>query len=155
MKRAERILANLLEGLLAAAFLVIFALVVIQVVLRYVFNSSIPGANEVIIILFVYTTAIGGAIAAGRSEHIALTFAIDKLSPPASKAMDVLGLALVALINAVMVWHSLHWIGITGDYLMPSTGLPRMIAQASIPIGCGLATVYCAVKAIILSRASS
>ena len=35
MKRAERILANLLEGLLAAAFLVIFALVVIQVEIRH------------------------------------------------------------------------------------------------------------------------
>ncbi len=154
MKMLEKRLAALLEALLACGFLAIFILVVIQVVLRYVFNDSITGANEVIIILFVYTTAIGGAIAAGRREHIALTFAIDALSKEKRKIIDVIALSLVALINGVMAYFSLHWIGITGDYLMPSTGLPRSIAQLSIPIGCGLATLYCVVKACELARSS-
>ena len=148
MKQVERILAKFLEGVVACAFLMIFALVVIQVFLRYVLNTSITGANEVIIILFVYTTSIGGALAAGRREHIALTFATEMLPEVVRKLLARTSLLLVAFINGVMVWFSLHWIGITGDYLMPSTGLTRSVAQFSIPLGCGLAAFYCLVKAL-------
>ena len=59
---------------------------------------------------------------------------------------------MVAAINAIMVWFSFHWISITGDYLMPSTGLPRIVAQLSIPLGCGLATLYCLTKVFTLKN---
>lgn len=152
IQRLEHLLTRCLEALLILGFLFLLALVVIQVFLRYVLNTSITGANEVIIILFVYTTAIGGAIAAGRREHIALTFAIDWLPSKARHLVDQLGLFLVAAINAIMVWFSFHWISITGDYLMPSTGLPRIVAQLSIPLGCGLATLYCLTKVFTLKN---
>ena len=148
MKRVEQILTVVTEVVMVCAFVVILLLVVIQVFLRYVLNSAIPGANEVVIILFVYTTALGGALAAGRREHIALTFATDLLPENLRKVMARVNLLLVAWINAVMVWFSMHWIGITGDYLMPSTGLTRSVTQISIPLGCGWAAVYCMVKAI-------
>ena len=152
IQQLERVLTRWLEALLVIGFLAIFGLVVIQVFLRYVLNTSITGANEVIIILFVYTTAIGGAIAAGKREHIAITFAIDWLPSKARHLIDQLGLLMVAAINAIMVWFSFHWIGITGDYLMPSTGLPRIVAQLSIPLGCGLATLYCLTKVFTQKR---
>ena len=147
MKTVGNAIENLLEGLLVLCFLTIFVLVVLQVFLRYVLNTSIVGANEVIVILFVYTTAIGGAIAAGRGEHISLTFATETLPQKVQPVLARICLLLVAFINGVMVWFSFHWIGITGGYLMPSTGLSRAVAQVSIPIGCGLAAIYCLVKA--------
>jgi TRAP-type C4-dicarboxylate transport system permease small subunit len=147
MRTVEKAIGNLLEGLLAICFFTILVLVVLQVFLRYVLNTSIVGANEVIVILFVYTSAIGGAIAAGRGEHISLTFATEMLSKKAQQVLARVCLVLVAFINAVMVWFSFHWIGITGGYLMPSTGLSRAVTQVSIPIGCGLAVIYCLVKA--------
>ena len=155
MKRVEKMLGNVLEGLLASAFLAIFVLVVIQVVLRYLFNSSITGANEFIVILFVYTTSIGGAIAAGRGEHIALTFAVERLWPNLQRWVRCLQFLLVAFLNVVMVWFSMGWIETTGDYLMPSTGLARRVVQLAVPLGCGLAAVYCLVKAFSTERIES
>lgn len=151
MNAIENRLRRVLEALLAGLFLVILLLVVIQVALRYLFNESIAGANEFLVILFVYTTAIGGALAAGRDEHISLTFAVDQLSPNRQRLQARLSLLAVAFINGVMVYHSIHWIGVTGSYLMPSTGLPRIVAQFSIPLGCGLATLYCGFRAFTLS----
>ena len=152
MKRIERIVTSVLEGLLACAFLVIVTLVVTQVILRYVFNSSITGANETMIILFVYTTSLGGALAAGRREHISFSFTVESLPENLRKALDVVCFLLIAVINGVMAWYSLRWISITGEYLMPSTGLPRFVAQISIPFGCGLAVLFCLVKAFALTR---
>jgi TRAP-type C4-dicarboxylate transport system permease small subunit len=147
MKKVETILLRTLEAVMALCFLSIFCLVVVLVVLRYFFNSSITGANEIIVVLFVYTTSIGGAIAAGKREHIAIPMLVEKLPEKIRRTLESFGLLLVAVINGVMVWFSIQWIGITGDYLMPSTGLPRIVAQLSVPIGCGLATIYCAIKA--------
>ncbi|MBH53020.1 MAG: hypothetical protein CMI18_01590 [Opitutaceae bacterium] len=147
MRTTGKFLANLLEGLLAVCFFTILVVVVLQVFLRYVLNTSIVGANEVIVILFVYTTSIGGALAAGRGEHISLTFATDTFSKKIQRGLTRLCLLLVAFINGVMVWFSFHWIEITGGYLMPSTGLSRWVAQVSVPIGCSLAVVYCLLKA--------
>ena len=52
----------------------------------------------------------------------------------------------MAILNAVMLGYSIGWIRITGAYLMPSTGLPRAAVQLSIPLGCGLAIVYCLLR---------
>jgi TRAP-type C4-dicarboxylate transport system permease small subunit len=148
MKRFETILTHVLEGMMMVSFLIILVLVVTLVVLRYVFNSSITGANEIITVLFVYTTAIGAAVAVGKREHIAITFAAERLPLNLRKAVDAVGLLLIALINGVMLWYSVGWIGTTGGFLMPSTGLPRIVAQVSIPLGCGLAVLYCTFRLI-------
>ncbi len=155
MKAFESILTRLLEAIAVLAFLAIFVIVVTLVVLRYQFNSSITGANELIIVLFVYTTAIGAAIGVGRGEHIAITAFTEKLTGTRKRVLDVAGLGLVAAINAVMVAYSVVWIRTTGDFLMPSTELPRVVAQFSVPLGCGLAVVYCVLRAFRLFRATS
>lgn len=105
MKRLETILTRALEGVMMVGFMAIFVLVVTLVVLRYVFNSSITGANEIITVLFVYTTAIGGAVAVGKREHIAITAFAERLPVGLRKAADAAGLLLIALINGVMLWY--------------------------------------------------
>lgn len=146
MKKFESLLTRGLEIVLAMCLLAIATIVVTLVVLRYVFNSSITGANETVTILFVYTTALGAAVAIGKREHIAIPLAVEALPPRGQKVVDVVGLILVAILNAVMLCYGIGWIRITGDYLMPSTGLPRAAVQMSIPLGCGLAIVYCLLR---------
>ncbi|HIG29373.1 MAG TPA: TRAP transporter small permease [Verrucomicrobiales bacterium] len=136
-------ISSILEFLIAFFFSLIFALVVLLVVLRYAFNTSIIGANEVITILFVYTTSIGSALAVKKRGHIAIPVMVDLLPPKARRCIDLVGLSLILLINAVMLFYSLSWIKTTGNFLMPATGLPRMTAQLCIPLGCGLSVLYC------------
>ncbi len=149
MKHLETLLTKTLEFVLAMLLLAISGTVVALVVLRYVFNSSITGANELVTILFVYTTAVGAALAIGKREHIAIPFAVEALPRRAQKFADIVGLVLVATLNAVMLGYSIGWIRITGEYLMPSTGLPRAVAQLSVPLGCGLAVVYCMLRLLV------
>ena len=149
VNRIETILTRSLEIILAILLLAIVCIVVLLVVMRYVFNSSITGANELITILFVYSTAIGAAVCMGKNEHISIPFAIDALPAQLQKMVDKTGVLLVAVLNGVMFLYSVQWIRVTGDYLMPSTGFPRMVVQLSIPIGCGLAIVYCLIRLLL------
>ena len=149
MKNLEIILGRILEGLLAVCLFAIAGTVVVLVILRYLFNSSITGANEAVTILFVYTTALGAAIAVGKGEHIAIDFATEALSTRGRRIADIVGLILVAALNCVMLGYSIGWIRLTGDYLMPLLGLPRVFAQLSVPVGCGLAILYCLLRLTI------
>ncbi len=146
LKRAEKVLTRLLEATVSVCLLAIFALIVTLVFLRYVFNAGIVGANETATLLFVYSTAVGAAVAVGRGEHVAITFLVERIGPRARQTAEIGVLALVAVINGVILRESLSWIAITGGYIMPATQLPRVVAQVSVPLGCGLAIVYCLIR---------
>ena len=59
------------------------------------------------------------------------------------KAMDFLGYSLVLLVNVVMGWFSLPWIASVGWFESPVMRLPMWVVQSIIPIGCGLASLFC------------
>jgi TRAP-type C4-dicarboxylate transport system permease small subunit len=146
VKRFERILVRMLEAAFCICFLVMFALVVTQVALRYGFNESIGGANELATILFAYTSALGVAVGIARREHMAISWFTERLGPTPRKVIDVVGLVLLAAINIVIFWYSLRWIGITGSRMISVLQVPRWTAQIAIPIGTGASVVFCFIK---------
>ena len=140
--KLDRVFIKTAEVAIVAALAIIFAMVVLLVVLRYAFSSTIVGGNEFIVLLFIYTTSIGAAVAISRKEHIAINFLVDRLADRSRKIIEIVGFALIALINAVMVWYSLTiWIPLTGHFILPALQLPQGYAQAAVPIGCGLVTL--------------
>ena len=143
LSRIERRLRGILEQMLALLLFLIFAATVLLVTLRYVFNTTIVGGNEGALIAFVYTTAIGGALAVAKREHIAIHYFVDLMPPTMQRLLTILQLVLVALLNVVIVWYSITWIARTGGFLMPALQLPQIVAQLGVSIGCGLAFVYC------------
>ena len=149
MKRFHRRLTCFLEVLICLCFLSFFTMVILLVGLRYLFDYSMTGVNEIINILFVYTTSIGAAIAVGQRGHIAINILSDNLPKYLAEYLAKLQLALVALINLAIAWFSIPWISQTGDNLMPTLGAMRAVVQISIPLGCGLAALYCVTTAIV------
>ena len=143
-------LSHLLSAALAVGLLSISAIVVLQVILSSLFNSSITGANEIITKLFVYLTAIGSAVAVDRNEHIAITVTTERMPPQTRRLARGLNLSLVAILNLVVIVYSVHWIDVTGHYLMPTTQLPRILAQLSVPIGSALAVLFCVARLLTL-----
>ena len=146
MKRLERILVRTLEVSFSICFLIMFGLVVTQVGLRYGFNESIGGANELATILFAYTSALGIAVGIARRDHMAISWFIERLPLKARKVVDVVGLLLLAFLNIVIFWYSLRWIDITGARMISVLHVPRWTAQIAIPIGTGASAVFCLIK---------
>ncbi|HJL75601.1 MAG TPA: TRAP transporter small permease [Candidatus Marinimicrobia bacterium] len=152
MKKFAPIFMRIIEDIISLCLFAVFGITVILVVLRYFFNTSITGANEIVIILFIYSTAIGASLAIAKGEHISITFYTEKLPKRFSKTLQLIQLFLLAIINAVIFWYCFQWIEITGGYKMPMTGLPRSVALLSIPIGCGIALIFCVNSVITVLR---
>ena len=143
IQRFSRILLLILEGIITFFFSAILILTIILVILRYVFNTGIVGGNEAMEYLFIYTTAIGAAVALGKRDHIKIMYFVDKLPFAMKKVVNVLDLILIAFINGVMIWYSIPWIRSVGSFESPVLRIPNRIVQASVPIGCGLVILCC------------
>ena len=122
----------------------VFSITLVLVFLRYVFNQSITGANEVVTILFIYTTAIGAAISIGKNEHIGIDVFVNLLPKKFYKMIRILQVFLVFALHLILFIYCLEWVEKAGGYLMPATGLPRIVAIASIPLGCIFCILFCA-----------
>jgi len=136
-------LANLIEQLLALLLFGMFAMVTILVVLRYLFATTIIGGNEGTVVAFIFASALGAAIAIARDEHISIDYFTDRMSPQTRQLLSQMRLVLLAVINAVITIYAVIWIQRTGGFLMPTLGMPQIVAQISIPISCGLSVLYC------------
>ncbi|MCY4188188.1 MAG: TRAP transporter small permease [Bryobacterales bacterium] len=148
----ERRLTALLEALLCAALLGMFLVIVLLVILRYAFASGLVGANEAATVAFVYLSSLGAAACVGRQDHIRVTLLSARLGARGRLALEAANLGIVAILNAVVAASSIPWIAATGHIPMPVTQVPRYMLQASVPLGCGLATLYCIVKLAALLR---
>jgi TRAP-type C4-dicarboxylate transport system permease small subunit len=148
--KTEQALTRLLVGILAISFLCIVILIITLVILRYGFNTTIIGANEFVVILFIYTSALGAAIVLGKKEHIAITYFIDKLSPSVRNVVDTINYLLIAFLNIVMIWYSINWIDVTGSYLTAVLQIKQVYAQLIVPLGCGVAIFYCFYHIILI-----
>ncbi len=147
----EKIIAAI-EWIITFFLFVIFGLTAVLVILRYVFNSSILGGSELVTFLFIYTTALGSAIAIPKNRHIRISYFVDHLSGMVRVIAEVFVYFLVALINVVMLLYSLDWIAKVGSDLSQSLGIPLGLVKVSVPIGCSLAVIfslyaaYCVIK---------
>lgn len=149
LKKTAQALALALDGVIASFFAIILLITIVQVGLRYLFNSSILGGNEAMEGLFIYTTAIGAAAAIQRRQHISINFFVLKLLPGFQRLVDALVHLLVAFLNGIMIYYSIGWISRVGSNESPVMRIPEWLFQISIPIGCSLVIIYCLVIIIL------
>ena len=152
LKKTEQALAVGIDVVVASFFAAILLITILQVCLRYGFNSAILGGVEAMEGLFIYTTAIGAAVAVRRRSHINISFLMSLLPVFWQRAADVLAHGLVAFLNAGMIYYSMTWISKVGSNESPVLRVPEWTMQISIPIGCGLVIFYCIVNIILTIR---
>ncbi|MDX9860765.1 MAG: TRAP transporter small permease subunit [Rhodospirillales bacterium] len=143
LERIDRLLTRGLTAVVTVCFLVLAVLVVTLVVLRYVFNTTIIGGNELTAHLFIYTTALGAAVSVATGQHIRIGIFVDALPPRAALAVDAVALLLVLLLHVCLLWFSASWIASVGAFAIPVINIPQGIVQAAIPIGCVFVIVFC------------
>lgn len=148
-------LTRFVENVMIALFAIFLVVVVTKVLLRP-FDQAIFGVDELVKIAFLTTSALGGAVAIARREHIAITFFIEALPRPVTLGFYILGLLLVALMNAVLFYLSFDWIAGPGGNRWQPFGMPQAYVFAVVPVACGLAVFFCFTRiALVLGGAEA
>lgn len=133
---------------MALALAAIFAVVLLLVVLRYVFSTTIIGGNEATAVAFVFLTAIGASVDLFKDRHISIRWFTDRLAATRRQSLAKGRFVLLAALNILILYFSIVWIARTGSFLMPALGVPQWVAQICIPIGSALSAFYCVLRVI-------
>ena len=140
--RAKECLDRVLDGVIGVTFFGMAVLIILLVILRYFFNSSIPGGNEALRFAFMYTTFLGAAVLLGRNEHIAIHLATKRLPLWARRVVAATASFAAVALHVYLLILSLRWIAVSGGNMAEELKFPLRYIQIALPIGCGLAALY-------------
>lgn len=111
----------------AWAIFVAFAITVIEVVSRYVFNSPTFWAHETTTFLIAAVFLIGGPIALARDKHIRVRVFYDSASPQRKRVLDIVNSVIALVFFAGLSFASWtmvgkSWFTPTGAFHLEGTG---------------------------------
>lgn len=93
-----------MEHVIATLLVALVVSVSANVVGRSVFNRSIPWADELARMLFIWLIFIGAAAAFSRYEHIAVDILVRRLQPRAAHMLYLFQHLLITALMVVIMW---------------------------------------------------
>ena len=129
-------------------------LVFINVVMHS-FGKDMAATTELCELLMVWVTFLGGAAAARRGVHMAITELIDKLGPGSRRLMDLAIAAASAAVLASLVWYG--W-GITvagWTNRLTVLDIPMSFQYLALPVGSFITLIYVLWDGLLILRGRS
>ncbi len=128
------------EAVAALALVVMASVVMLQVVLRYVFSSAVPWAEEVAVYCLILAVYLGAALAVRERSHIRITLLIRSVPRPVAVALVVLADAIWAGFLVLMVALSVEYVALLFrvTYVSPGLGIEQRWVQWIVPFAFAL-----------------
>jgi len=104
LSRFEWAIRNVLKWVSILALLAIVAFINLNVFFRYVLNNSLswPGGSS--IIMNIWVTYVGGAVAYYVGDHVSVQYVHQKLPPSIARGATLLINGLVVMLGTSMLW---------------------------------------------------
>jgi C4-dicarboxylate transporter DctQ subunit len=150
LRALDRVEGFLTATLLAAMTLLTF----LQVVLRYVFNSSLVWALEATVYLFGWLVLIGMAHGVRAGTHITVDVVTKRLGPGARKTVAFVGAALFFVYVTLMFTGGFTLVRRLYAFgnLAHDIPLPRWVLLSCLPIGFALLGLRLAQATLEMAR---
>ena len=122
----------------------LFSLLLINVLLRYLFDTSLFWAEELAVTLFIWMGFLAAASTEASDGHVRLTLLVDRLSPKLRQMNDTLVdcVLLVALIMLVATAHS----GLATLQTTVALRLPEKWLYAIVPVTMALCSLHIVIR---------
>ena len=138
----KKLLINL-EEVLCSVFLVsMILLVIVNVILRYLFNYSIFWAEEVATICFVWCVFIGASATYKNKMDIGIDVLISRTPPKVEATIRFAVLLILLVLNGYIFYMAMVFTNIA--WLKPTAvlGISSAIFNSALIVGFGLITLH-------------
>jgi tripartite ATP-independent transporter DctM subunit len=133
--RAEAWLGHAIEAPAAALVVGEVLVLLAAVVMRFVFNSPIPWADELASILFLWLANLGAAVALRRGTHMRTTALVARWSPRAQAWAEALAIAAPCLMLVILIGPMSEYAGDEWVVQTPALSWPNTVRAAAVPVG--------------------
>lgn len=133
-KTIKDVLDRLLVFVSLAALLSMILIIIYQVFSRQLFHHTPSWAEELSIILFVWTSFLGIAYGFKARLHIGVSFLVDLFPSKLQDVMDYLAKILILVFAFVLIGYGWKFTVLMGGSTLAGTGLQSSYLYAVIPI---------------------
>lgn len=128
------------EGICAFALVLMACSVMLQVVLRYVFSTAAPWAEELSVYAMIFAVYFGATMAVRERQHIRITILVSLAPRPLAIGMVVLADLLWAGFTALMIELTIEYVALLFrmTYISPGLGLEQRWVQWIVPFAFAL-----------------
>lgn len=131
-------------GIAAMAFVAIG--VIFAVIMRYFFNISFTFLEELITLVFTFTTFWGIGICVLENEHVLIDFFFVKWPKKVQRWMNVLNYLIVLFSLILLQYYAIKWIAVAGKTISNGMRIKYMYIYGIMPIGVGISLICVLVK---------
>ncbi len=124
-----------------ALLVVITAVTVLQVFLRFVLNRPTSWSEEIALLCLIWFGFLAVAVGIRRHEHVAITFFRNLLPATAASLLDYCAQAAMAVFMFSVLFYADDLIALVGVQVLPASALPKSLLYIPAIIGGLLGTV--------------
>lgn len=130
-----KFLRKVIDTVIVIMFLVMFAIVTINVLLRYLFNSPISWSGELSRYSFISIIFFGSIIALKEGTHIGMDFIIQLLPEKVYKKIVLINNLLVLGFLIVFTIAAFRMVMRNTNVFSSAMGIPMSIPYMALPLG--------------------
>jgi C4-dicarboxylate transporter DctQ subunit len=124
-----------------AAFVAMTVMVFVNVVCRYIFNSPIPGSDELATLAFTWATFLGASLGIRRQLHLGIEF-VTRLFPMRFQAFcGLLVSVIIAGFSGLLFAYGLKIMATAHLKLTPVLQWPYTWVYLAVPVGAVLMVI--------------
>lgn len=131
-------------GIAAMAF--VAAGVIFAVIMRYFFNISYTFLEELITLVFTFTTFWGIGICVLENEHVLIDFFFMKLPENVQRRLNIVNYLIVLIALVLLQYYAVKWISVAGKTISNGLRIRYLYIYGIMPIGVGVSIICVLVK---------
>lgn len=135
--RTDEILAGLCLTIMILA-------VLLQIVLRNIFQTGIGGTDPLVRHLVLWVVFLGAGLAAKENSHIRIDFISRLVSPAINKIIETIVSLFSLIILGMMIYAAVSFIGMEYEsgFDIPLLNIPVWVTEVIIPVGYFIVAVH-------------
>ncbi|WGF88521.1 TRAP transporter small permease [Marinivivus vitaminiproducens] len=112
----------------------LFLVIALEVLVRYVTHQSLPWSNEVPSLLFPWMAMSGVVIAAQWGRHITVEFGLRLMPERVARAAMAVSQVIIAITLFYLAWAGLAILRVTASQVFPITGIAASWAYLAVVV---------------------
>ena len=137
-----RRLTRFVEWMLVAFSILIFVVVFLQVLFRYLLRQPLFWSEELPRYLLIWMSFLAAALAQKTDAHINITLCLAPLSARARQALKILTDVIVLAFLWILMYSGGLVTSITAHHRSTALQIPMGVVYAALPVGAVLMSLY-------------
>ena len=142
LRAFNRVLVRIETYAAGGLVITVAAVVLLQVLMRYLFAYPNPWSEEVSRFCFIWVSLLGASLAVEHRAHFGFDQVTRALAPRAKRVVETFALAAVLLFSLLLIATGIALMDLTLGERSPALNLPVALVYAAAPVSGLLMVVH-------------